>query len=136
MKGKLIGFILTVMLISGLTQCGHKEQSKMVGVWQLDEMVVNGTMLKGNSLGKWLWEFNASGGFLSDIAGVREKGHYGLKDSVLTLKILVPKDGPSQVYRVIKLDSAELDLFSYENRNKSTLRFIKRKMGDVAVDKD
>jgi hypothetical protein len=135
-RAKLIVFFAAVILLLGLTQCGKKQQNSIVGIWQMQSMVVNGTLLSGKSLGTWLWEFNGEGGYLTDVAGMREKGRYGIKDSILTLKILVPKDGPSQVYRIIKLDSAQMDLFSYDNRNKSTLHFIKRKVGEVEVDKD
>jgi hypothetical protein len=137
MKGKLIGVFVLLLLLMGLTQCKSKIEKNLVGVWQLQTLVINGAALKGNSLGNWLWEFNAQGGYLTDIAGMREKGKYTLKDSILTLKIMIPKDGPTQVYRVIKLDSAQLDLFYYENRNKSTLHFVRRKVGDVVgEDKD
>ena len=137
MKRQLISFLTGLILILCLTQCGNKDAKNLVGVWQLQQMNINGAVLSGKSLGNWLWEFNAVGGYLTDIAGMREKGKYYLKDSVLTLKIMMPKDGPTQVYKIVKLDSMQLDLFYYENRNRSTLHFIKRQVGDVkAEDKD
>lgn len=132
MKGKLTGVIVLLVLLVSLTQCKSKFERNLVGVWQLQELVINGASLKGNSLGNWLWEFNDAGGYLTDVAGMREKGRYALKDSVLTLKIMIPKDGPTQIYRVLKLDTAALELFSYENRNKTTLRFVKRKINEVS----
>ena len=137
MRVKLILVFTALFLVLSLTQCKSKNEKNLVGVWQLQTLVINGALLQGNSLGNWLWEFNEQGGYLTDVAGMREKGKYTLKDSILTLKILIPKDGPTQVYKVIKLDTAQLDLFYFENHNRSTLHFIKRNVGDVAAgDKD
>jgi hypothetical protein len=137
MTRKIGTTFLGLIIMFGLSQCQSKAQSKLVGVWQLQELVVNGAVLKGSSLGTWLWEFNTVGGYLTDVAGVREKGRFTLKDSVLTLKVLIPQNGAGQTYRVTKIDSADLDLLSIENRNKTTLRFIKRKASEVTGgDKD
>lgn len=129
--------LLVLFLLSGLTQCHNAAKKKLVGIWQLENMAINSTVLSGNSLGTWLWEFNDAGGFLTDVAGMREKGRYTLSDSTLTLKVTIPHIRPGQVYRVAKLDSAEMDLVSAEVQNKSTLHFVKRKLGDVTKeDKD
>jgi hypothetical protein len=128
--------VLGFMLVLSLTQCGNKAENKIVGVWQLEDMVVNGTILQGNALGNWLWEFNRDGGYLTDIAGIREKGVYTLKDGKLALKITSEKKKLDQVYTVARLDSVELDLHSIDTANNQTLRFMRRKAEDVAVDKD
>jgi len=133
---KFVAPALIVFILIGLTQCHNGSDSKIVGVWQLQEMVINGTKLQGSSLGNWLWEFNGAGGYLSDVAGMREKGRYTLKDGQISLQITTEKNRPAQVYKVARLDSVELDLLSVENVNKQSLRFLRRKVSEVTVDKD
>ena len=136
MMRKFISSFLTAMLLLGLTQCHNKSENKLVGVWQLQDLTINGTTLKGNSLGNWLWEFNASGGYLSEIAGMRKKGVYTFKDNMLLLNLDPAKKEPDQSYKVTKLDSVEMELISTDTLNKSSLRFLKRKVSDVSEDKD
>jgi len=134
---KFIVPILGIIIMMGLTQCHSNSEKKIVGVWQLKELVVNGTVLQGSSLGNWLWEFNEAGGYLTDVAGMREKGTYTLKDSILSLKLVTEKSQPKQVYKVARLDSVELDLIANDANNRQSLRFIKRKVSDVVGgDKD
>jgi hypothetical protein len=136
MKAKRITLLVAAfILLSCLTQC-HNKNEKITGVWQLQVMEVNGTTLSGKSLGTWLWEFNESGGFLTDVAGMREKGQYTLQDDQLTLKHILSKDKPDQVYKIAKLDTAVLDLLSVEKGYNTTMHFIKRKVGDATGDKD
>jgi hypothetical protein len=133
---KLIAPVLGLLILIGLTQCRSSQEKKIVGVWQLQELVINGTTLQGSSLGNWLWEFNDAGGYLTEVAGVREKGRYTLKGDALNLKITTEKDRPDQVYKVARLDSIELDLLSIENVNKQSMRFLRRKVSEVTGDKD
>jgi len=124
----LPAFALLILL--GLDQC-HGEKQKIVGVWQLQTMVVNGTTIPGNSLGTWLWEFNESGGYLTDVAGMREKGLYTLTADQLSLKHDPAKKLPDQLYKVAKLDTAILDLQSTDPGNSTSLHFFKRKVSEV-----
>jgi hypothetical protein len=127
---RLIIPIFTLLILLGLTQC-HNERQKIKGVWQLQTMVVNGTKIPGNSLGTWLWEFNESGGYLTDVAGMREKGLYTLTGDQLTLKHAPSKKLPDQLYKVAKLDTAALDLQATDQGNSTSLHFIKRKTSEV-----
>jgi hypothetical protein len=127
---RINGSVFTLLILLGLTQC-HNERQKIKGVWQLQTMVVNGTTIPGTSLGMWLWEFNQSGGYLTDVAGMREKGLYTLTGDQLTLKHAPAKKLPDQVYKVIKLDTAELDLQPTDQGSSTNLHFIKRKTTEV-----
>ena len=121
-------FILLILL--GLTQC-HNEKEKIVGVWQLQTMVVNGTTIPGSSLGTWLWEFNESGGYLTDVAGMREKGIYTLTGDQLSLKHPASKKLPDQFYKITKLDTTTLNLQSTDPGSSTSLHFFKRKASEV-----
>ncbi len=127
---------VVIAIVLALSQCKSKSESKLTGVWQLKELQINGTTIQGNALGSWLWEFNEAGGYLTDVAGMREKGAYTYKDSLLTLSVKNKGNRPDQVYKVERLDSVELYLVSTEKHNKSSLHFIKRNVSEVAGDKD
>ena len=86
-------------------------------------------------MGSWLWEFNDAGGFLTDIGGMREKGVYTCKDSILTLRLTSGKDKPNQIYTVTRLDTSELDI-KLRNDNKISYRFIRRNVKEVTGEKD
>jgi len=133
---KLYVPILGLFVLLGLAQCHSKAEKDLVGVWQLQQMKVGSTTLPGSSMGNWLWEFNEAGGYLADVAGMREKGFYTLKDSSLTLQLGKDKSKPGQVYKITRLDAVELDLVSNEKQTTSELRFKKRSVGDVNQDKD
>jgi hypothetical protein len=135
MKKLLMPFVAIILLLS-LTQCENKEAKKIVGVWQLQDMTLGDVKLDGNALGGWLWEFNAAGGYLTDIAGMRQKGTYTFKDSLLTLTITTDKTPSGQVYKVMRLDETEMDLLTVDAKAKQTARFIKRKVSDVQGEKD
>jgi len=133
---KRLFFPALVLIILGLSQCHSKEQKNIIGVWQLQQITVNGTTIPGGSMGNLLWEFNEAGGYLTDVGGMREKGLYTLKDSVLTLKLGKDKNRPAQVYKVARLDSVLLDINFSDNRTNSSMRFLKRSAGDFNQDKD
>jgi hypothetical protein len=116
-----------------LTQChSNSNKGKLVGIWQLRTLDINGTRLQGQSLGNWLWEFNEEGGYLTDVSGVRQKGHYTVKDSTLTLKPIAEQNKPEQVFNITLLDSVEMELVTANEKNRSALHFVKRKNGAVA----
>ena len=121
--------ILFYVLI--LSSCNNKNGEKLVGIWQLQLMDVNGSKLQGNSLGNWLWEFNEEGGYLADIGGAREKGRYDFKGNTLKLQAVTSKDKPAQLYTVTNIDSVHLDLVSTEVNSKAALHFVKIQAGQV-----
>ena len=82
MKRISCSLIIYLLLIS-ISSCGDKRKEQLTGIWHLQLMDINGTQLQGNSIGNWLWEFNMEGGYLTDIAGAREKGRYELKENQL-----------------------------------------------------
>ena len=132
---KIARLLIGLIIVLTITQCHNKDESKIAGVWQLSTAYINGTEIPGGSMGSWLWEFNDAGGFLTDIGGMREKGVYTLKDSLLTIRLTSGKDKPNQVYTVTRLDTAELDLKSRE-ANQVRFRFIKRSASEVSGEKD
>ena len=128
MKKISISFLLAVIFLTG---CHNKQKDKLEGIWQLRTLEINGTVLQGSSLGNWKWEFNEEGGYLTDVAGVREKGLYTLKENTLTLKSVTHKERPEQVLSIVRLDSLQLDLLSADEKNKSSLHFLKMKENGV-----
>lgn len=133
---KKVLFIL-VVIISTLTaaQCKTGQKNNLVGIWKLEHMEVNGTIIYGHSLGNWLWEFNDEGGYLTDVAAVREKGRYTLSAKTLTLKAVTTKNKAPQSYNIVKLDSTTLHISSTANGTKTDLYFIKVDEGE-GVEKD
>jgi hypothetical protein len=125
---KILHALIPMALIFLLTQCQNKNREKLVGIWQLQVMEVNGTTLGGNSLGNWLWEFNEAGGFLTDVAGMREKGVYKLSGNQLTLQHIANTGQPNQVFSIARLDSAELDLVVIDSSQRSTMKFDRYKL--------
>ena len=135
MKKNTACIISSLLIIFLLTQCNHERKEKLEGIWQLQTLEINGTVLQGNSLGDWKWEFNEEGGYLTDVAGAREKGLYTLKGNKLILKSVTVKERPEQILNIVQLDSVRLDLVSADDKNKSALHFIKMK-GEGMVDND
>ncbi|HWB62485.1 MAG TPA: lipocalin family protein [Chitinophagales bacterium] len=132
---KLNIFLIAALILVTVTQCNQKTE-KITGIWQLQSMTINGTLLQGNALGNWLWEFNDKGGYLSDIAGIKEKGLYKIKDNKLTLQPVGEKAHAQQTYTIEKLDSLEMTLSAVGGGNKSILRFLKTQAEGVQGDKD
>lgn len=124
---KNFGWIGVILLGLFLSQCTNKENEKIVGIWQLEQMNINGTNMDGHSLGEWLWEFNEDGGYMTNVGGETEKGWYKLKDKELKIKITTVENREEQIYLVNLLDSAHLELASTGNENKATIRFLKWK---------
>ena len=124
MKKSIVFFAFISLLF--LTQCKNKGDEKLAGIWQLEQMNVNGTEMDGQSLGVWLWEFNFKGGFLSNVAGNTEKGWYKLANNKLKVKITSVEDRTEQVYSVSKLDSVSLVITTTEGKNNGTMRFVRR----------
>lgn len=137
MRNRIPALVVLLLSIACLTQCNHKQKEKLEGVWRLQSLEVNGTVIGGKSLGDWKWEFNEEGGYLTDVAGAREKGLYTLKGDKLTLKSVTHEERPEQKLQIIKLDSVELNLVSVDTGpNKSSLHFIKMKARDYEEEND
>jgi len=101
-------------------------KQKLLGIWQLQWMEVNGSHLAGNSVGNWLWEFNSEGGYLHNVAGAKEKGIYKLDGKKL---MLIPVMGKARVehdYNIVTIDSVEMDLVLIDKQSKSELYFLKK----------
>lgn len=124
---KHTGWLGLILLCLFLSQCANKEHEKIVGIWQLEQMNINGTNMDGHSLGEWLWEFNEDGGYMTNVGGETEKGWYKLKDKELKIKITTVENREEQIYLVNLLDSAHLELTSSGDKNKATIRFLKWK---------
>jgi hypothetical protein len=128
---KSFSLIAVVALAGLLVQCAHKGDKKLEGIWQLNSMSMNGTRISGTDLGIWLWEFNEEGGYLTIVAGAKEKGKYTLKDNQLTLHNITSPNRPDQIYNVVKADSIQLELITVEEKNRTALTFIKVRSSDV-----
>ena len=132
MKNTQVKRLLSVcLLMLLLAACSDKQNQKIVGIWKLNTLEVNGVSIQGESLGNWLWEFNEEGGYLINVAGAIEKGRYTFDKNNLTLKSITSKDRPEQHYTVEKLDSTSLNLTSVTDKNTSKLNFVKIDEGEL-----
>lgn len=127
--------IATVTLLLGVLmfciQCNRNAKQNLEGIWSLKNFQVNGTDMSGAALGDWKWEFNDEGGYMTDLAGVKEKGTYRLTDNSLQLKSVTHPERPEQVYVVTLLDSVQLRLTATDNKNSTHLYFLKLKTDDL-----
>lgn len=118
-------FAVPLLFVFLLVQCNHNKSEKIEGNWQLQTLEINGTLLKGNSLGDWKWNFASDETYTAIIAGKTEEGFYTFKAGKLTLKSITYKERPEQVLSIVHLDSIQMDLISADDKNKSTLHFLK-----------
>lgn len=133
---KTLNYLLLGLTVVLLAKCTNKQKEKLEGIWRLDKVEVNGTVLPGNSLGNQLWEFNDANGYLILIAGAKEKGTYTLKGDKLLLKSATVADKPETEYRIAKLDTAELHLAAEYDKNKTYFTFVKAAGEEVASEED
>ena len=126
---KLIFLSTCCAAIVLLTQCTNPTKKKLEGIWRLQIMKVDSTVLSGPALGDWKWEFNEADGYLTDIAGAREKGFYSVKGDQLTLKSITNKERPEQTLVINHIDSLQLDLTTSDK--KSIMHFLKLKEKDL-----
>ena len=131
-SGMLLILPLALLLI---TSC-NKNKAAITGIWQLRQMEVHDTQINGNSLGDWLWEFNKEGGYLTDVAGAKEKGSFKLTGKQLTMQPVSSANRPTVIYNVLHLDTASMDLVSADSVAGITLHFYKRNAEDVTGDND
>ncbi len=125
-------WIASICCMLMLTQCNNEQKEKLVGIWRVTEVKINGTTMDMTTFGNWLWEFNDGGGYMVNLGGVKEKGNYKINDKELVVKSVTNAEKPETVYAISKLDTQEMILTSKEDaKNTTTLRFIKTS-GEVA----
>lgn len=116
----------TLCCVLLLTQCNNEQKEKLVGIWRVTEVKINGTTMDVTTFGNWLWEFNEGGGYMVNLAGVKEKGTYKISDKELAVKSVTYAEKPETVYAISKLDAQEMILISSESaKNTTTIRFSK-----------
>lgn len=118
-----------------LSQCGNPTKEKLQGIWRVEEVDLNGTVMDATSFGSWMWEFNEEGGYMVNLSGAKVKGTYTAKDKKLTLKPEAEKEQEASVYDIDTLTDKEMQLTTLSStKNKSTLRFIKTEKGMEETD--
>ncbi len=118
--------VICLVLISFLLmQCNNKPTQLIEGSWQLQTLEINGTVLQGNTLGNWNWQFDNDGNYNSTVGKAKETGTYTLSESKLTLKSITYSKRPEQVLLVTELDSVQMNLVTAYEKNKTSLRFLK-----------
>jgi hypothetical protein len=117
--------LLTIVLMVALTACHNKKKEQLLGIWKLEYMDLNGTVIRGEQLGKWLYEFNDTEGYMVDVAGVKEKGKYKLDDKTLTLTSFTFKDKPATVFNIALFDSVNLELYTKTKDNTTRIKLLK-----------
>ncbi|MDB5284704.1 MAG: hypothetical protein JWO06_3779 [Bacteroidota bacterium] len=127
--------LYSLIILFTLSQCNHKKSGNLVGNWQLQQMVINGTPLSSNVVGEWKWIFSAEGEYHAEMQTTmyldikristksEENGLFSLKGEDLVIQPVAPEKWPSRSFTIQKLDSVELELNTQSDRNKSSLRF-------------
>lgn len=123
MKSRL-AFLLAVVVLA-FAQCNNKPKTEIEGLWQLQQLEINGTVITEKMLGKWTWEFKGNGKYESVMGHSEDEGTYTVDGQVLTLKSATMDKRPAQVMTILRLDSAQLDLKSADEKNSSSLSFRK-----------
>ena len=100
----VLGFV-SILFISASK---NPKRDKLVGVWKLQTMELNGVKMRHEQMSLPYMEFNKQGGFLIKLGGTMEKGRYKLKGDTLSLKFIIPLKVPQQMI-ITKLDTFELD---------------------------
>ena len=125
MSQKLL-FLLAFALL--LIQCNQNTKQKIEGIWQLQKLEINGTVLQGEMLSSWKWKFNSDGEYLTDVSGLKETGKYCLEGNKLTLNPSADLKRPVKILNIVSIDSDQLDLATADGgSNKSSLHFVKLK---------
>ena len=118
--------VICLVLVSFLLmQCNNKPTQLIEGSWQLQTLEINGTVLQGNTLGNWNWQFDNDGNYNSTVGKAKETGTYTLAENKLTLKSTTYSKRPALVLLVTELDSVQMNLVTAYEKNKTSLRFLK-----------
>ena len=118
--------VICLLLISFLLmQCNNKPAQLIEGSWQLQTLEINGTVLQGNTLGNWNWQFDNDGNYNTTVGKAKETGTYTLAENKLTLKSTTYSKRPELVLLVTELDSVQMNLVTAYEKNKTSLRFLK-----------
>lgn len=117
--------VILAAIILSITACTSKREQQLHGLWKMESMDLNGTVIRGESLGRWMYEFNDKGGYMVDVSGVKEKGKYKLEEKKLTLTSLTFEDKPATTFDVVVFDSVNLELFSKTDNNQTRIKLVK-----------
>lgn len=107
MKKSLPSIILLTLLYS----CSNQNE-KLVGIWKMQEVSINGSSLYFEEIGMPYLEFNKKGGYMLEMSGVVEKGCYKVCDGKLTLKPKVEGKSPQDLI----IDSLGKDMVKYHSQ--------------------
>lgn len=116
--------LIAAVFIAG---CNTKPAGKIVGVWQMQRLELNGTIMTGQSIGNATWEFKANGEYATNMFKATDAGTYTLKDELLSLRSATYKQRPEQQLIITLLDSAALHAKGVDKQNTSSLQFVKLK---------
>lgn len=122
--------ICTITLLLFITRCADKSKEKLLGVWQVTEVNMNGTSMDAGSIGNWWWEFNDEGGYMINLGGVKEKGRYKVSGEELHMQSVTIPDRPETVYHITKIDSVSMQLDGSTGSNKTILNLVRMKPGE------
>ncbi|HLP22362.1 MAG TPA: lipocalin family protein [Chitinophagales bacterium] len=123
MKSRL-AFLLAVVVLA-FAQCNDKPKTEIEGLWQLQQLEINGTVITEKMLGNWTWEFKGGGRYESKMGHSEEEGTYSVEGQMLTLKSETMDKRPAQVMTILRLDSVQMDLKAADEKNSSSLSFRK-----------
>ncbi|HLP51331.1 MAG TPA: lipocalin family protein [Chitinophagales bacterium] len=123
MRNRLALLLVTVLLV--FAGCSNKPKTDIEGLWQLQQLEINGTVITEKMLGKWTWEFKGGGRYESKMGHTEEEGTYSVEGQMLTLKSETMDKRPAQVMTILRLDSVQMDLKASDEKNSSSLSFRK-----------
>ena len=115
MKKLIVLGFLSLLLISAFK---NPQCTKLIGVWKLQTMELNGVKMHHEQMSLPYMEFNKQGGFLIKLGGSMEKGKYKLNGDTLSLKFIIPIKAPQQMI-ITKLDTFELDYTTNDSLHNS-----------------
>ena len=105
MKKLIVLGFLSILLLSASK---NPKRDRLLGVWKLQTMELNGVKMRHEQMSLPYMEFNKQGGFLIKLGGSMEKGKYKLNGDTLLLKFIIPAKAPQQMV-ITKLDTFEMD---------------------------
>lgn len=112
--------ILAVLL---LAQCNNDSHDKLIGIWKLKQIEINGATLNSEALGNPLWEFNKAGGYLINVAGEKEKGKYKVDNNTITLTSVTNPQKQPLTYTFSYPDTLQLRMESNAKNNAVKITF-------------
>jgi len=111
MKNVLLVIVFLVSLVLlGATARSHKTKM-LVGVWKIEEMMINGQKMYHEQLGEPFVEFNKKEGFLIKMGANMEKGKYFVIGDTI---MLIPLYPPKPAHKLV-IDSISAALLKYHS---------------------